>query len=168
MFHGLEGKWWTNPVEHSMFHAFQENDMAKTPLNQKREEQPHWRRKTTFSFTQEDQLRFERLHDKAYSVSPGINRSQLVRVALIMLEAAPEAKFEHAVTHTAIPRMGMKPQGKHRSKNDEWTDDRDVWGEDSSDEETETRETSIGVQIREMIPRLQYSKISIQTVLKKH
>ena len=75
----------------------------------KEEDQPHWRKKVMFSFTQEDECRFGRLHERADEILPGINRSQVLRVALTFLECASEAQFQEAVELTAIPRMGAKP-----------------------------------------------------------
>ncbi len=82
--------------------------MSKEPV----EEKPHWRKKKLFSFTEEDELRFERLLKRADWVSPGINQSQLLRVALIHLEHSSTKVFQEAVEKASIPRMGFEPKKK--------------------------------------------------------
>lgn len=79
--------------------------MTKKPV----EEKPHWRKKKLFSFTNEDEFRFERLLARADEVSPGINQSQLLRVAMKHLDQSTDKVFENAVKSTPEPRMGFEP-----------------------------------------------------------
>ena len=74
------------------------------------EEKPHWRAKVTFSFTQEDELRFQRLLEKADKARPGITKSQLVRISLIHLESLSRKKFDSVVEQTPEPKKGFERQ----------------------------------------------------------
>ena len=74
------------------------------------EEKPHWRAKVTFSFTQEDELRFQRLLEKADKARPGITKSQLVRIGLIHLESLSRKKFDSVVEQTPEPKKGFERQ----------------------------------------------------------
>ncbi|MBE9044333.1 hypothetical protein IQ255_07940 [Pleurocapsales cyanobacterium LEGE 10410] len=78
------------------------------------EEKPHWRKKKLFSFTQEDELRFNRLLERADRVSPGINQSQLLRVAFTHLESVSTKIFLEAVEQASVPRMGFESKKKNQ------------------------------------------------------
>ena len=84
--------------------------MTKEPI----EEKPHWRKKKLFSFTQSDERRFTQLLERADRISPGINQSQLLRVALIHLERSPMKVFQEAVERASVPRMGFKSKKKNQ------------------------------------------------------
>lgn len=92
--------------------------MKKEP----REEKPHWRKKKLFSFTEEDEIRFERLLARADEVSPGINQSQLLRVALLHLERSPMDDFAQAIAQASVPRMGFEPKTKEKHDKYELSD----------------------------------------------
>ena len=83
---------------------------AKTEDKKPVEEKPHWRAKVTLSFTQSDELRFQRLLEKADKARPGITKSQLVRISLIHLESLPRKKFNQVVEQTPEPKKGFERQ----------------------------------------------------------
>jgi hypothetical protein len=83
---------------------------SETKEKKQVEEKPHWRTKTTISFTQSDELRFQRLLSKADKARPGITKSQLVRIGLIHLESLSREKFDLAIEQTPEPRKGFERQ----------------------------------------------------------
>lgn len=82
--------------------------MKHTP----KEEQPHWRKKKIFSFTEDDVARLERLVGRMERMRPGITQSQVVRVALTVLEQASQHELMDALNQTPEPRMGFEPKSR--------------------------------------------------------
>lgn len=83
---------------------------SETKEKKQVEEKPHWRTKTTISFTQSDELRFQKLLEKADKARPGITKSQLVRIGLIHLESLSRKKFDSVVEQTPEPKKGFERQ----------------------------------------------------------
>lgn len=82
-------------------------------MNDEHERKP-WRKVKTFSFTESDELRLERLVKKAETISGTvINYSQLIRTALLVLEECSGATFKQAIEAAEQPRFGFEPKEKN-------------------------------------------------------